>query len=154
MGYSPKKVRLPWEDQFNTPSMDDLRRHYPKQLGNLLETARSNLLAFEGVREELAWQGVPWRWTLTYSCPDDPTRAWAYLVPDPLRPKIALPLTEEMVEALPMRRLKKFVRDGVVAARRVNTVYWATWEITNRSQLEEILELARRKHQYIMARTN
>ena len=149
MGYSPKRVRVPWEDQFRTPSLEDLRGHYTRQLSNLLESARSRLLAFAGVSEEVAWQGVPWRWTLIYRCPDDPTRAWAYLVPHPAGPKISLPLTAEMVERLPMRRMKKFVRDGVLGARRVDSVYWATWDISSREQLEEVLDLAKRKHQYI-----
>jgi len=149
MGYSLKKTRLAWEDQFRMPSLDELRNHYPKQLGNLISAARDRLLEFDGVEEEIAWQGLPWRWTLTYRCPEDPTRAWAYLVPDPEKPKISMPLTQEMVAALPMRRLKKFVRDGVVFARRVENVYWATWEITNRAQLDEVLDLAKRKHQFI-----
>lgn len=149
MGYSLKKTRLAWEDQFRIPTLDDLRNHYPKQLGNLISLARERFLQFEGVEEEILWQGLPWRWTLTYSCPEDPTRAWAYLVPDPEKPKISMPLTQDMVAALPMRRLKKFVRDGVLLARRVENVYWATWEITNRAQLDEVLDLAKRKHQFI-----
>lgn len=149
MGYSLKKTRLAWEDQFRIPTLDELRNHYPKQLGNLISLARERFLAFEGIEEEIVWQGLPWRWTLTYRCPEDPTRAWAYLVPDPEKPKISMPLTQEMVGALPMRRLKKYVRDGVVFARRVENVYWATWEVTNRVQLDEVLDLAKRKHQFI-----
>lgn len=150
MGYAVKKIRLPWEDQFRVPTLDDLRGHYPKQLGNLIEVARERLLQFNGVREEVSWQGLPWRWTLVYRCPQDPVRAWAYLVPDPEKPKLSLPLTDEQVQALPMRRLKKFVRDGVLCARKVDSVYWATWDITNRAQLDEVLDLVRRKHQYVL----
>lgn len=144
MVYAPPKSRLPWEDRFRMPSVGDLRTHYNKQLGNLLDLAREALLGFEGVKEQIAWQGVAWRWTLTYCRPTGGERPWAYLIPHPEGPTIAIPLAEDVVAAIPRRRLKKFVTDGIASARRVGDVYWATWQITNRSNLDDVLDLAKR----------
>ena len=145
MVYAPPKSRLPWEDRFKTPSVQNLREPYNKQLSNLLDTAREQFLSVTGVEERISWQGVAWRWTLTYQAPDDPTRAWVYLIPHPEGPRIAMPMTEEMVEALPKRRLKKFVTDGITSARRVGAMHWAVWEITNKTNLDDVMDLARRK---------
>lgn len=153
MGYSPKKTRSAWEDKFRTPSIADLRQHYNRQLGNLLDTARERFLAFPGVKEELSWQGLPWRWTILYMSPDDPGRPWVYLVPDPEKPKISMPLTTETIGALPMQRLKKHVRDGVLAGRMVAGVHWATWEVTSKAQLQDVMELAESARKF-MARRN
>lgn len=148
MGYSPKKLRTPWEDKFKRPSLEDLREGMNKERSTLLDAARDAFLSLPGVQEEVSWQGLPWRWTLTYRCPDDPKRIWAYLVPDPANPKLSMPLTSAMVSALPMHRFKKHVKDAVLNGRMVDGVYWATWEITTKPQLSDILELAnqRRKH--------
>ncbi|MBL0927772.1 MAG: hypothetical protein IBJ11_08985 [Phycisphaerales bacterium] len=149
MGYAAKKTRPAWEDRFARPSADLLLEDCGKTKGKLLETAVERLRGMERVEEQLSWQGLPWRWTLTFTAPSDPTRAFAYVVPDPEKPKIALPLTTEMIAAMPLRRLTKYVRDGVEGARWVGSVAWATWEIESKGQLDEILDLVRRKHQFL-----
>jgi hypothetical protein len=149
MPYAPKKSRLAWEDRFRTPSLSDLRGHYNKQQSALLDAARDRLLEFPGISEELTWQGLPWRWTLTYRCAAEPARVWAYLVPDPERPVLSMPLTSSTISALPMHRLKKHVKDGVTQSRLVNGVFWATWELTSKPQLAEVLELVDKKHALI-----
>lgn len=149
MGSAPKKkltARGAWEDRFKTPSPDDLFDSLNKQVGALVDSARQRLRGFPGVVEELSWQGLPWRWTLTYRLPGDNGRAWAYLIPDPVKPQIALPVPTQMVGSLPMHRFKKHVKDGVLQGRMVDGVYWATWEITSKGQLAEIFELAQHKH--------
>jgi len=143
MGYRPQKRRTAWEDRFRTPTIDDLREHYNKQLAGLMETARSLLLSLPGVVEELSWQGLPWRWTLTYRFQQGSadSRPGLYLVPDPLRPKISMPLPDTVVQSLPLHRLKRHVRDGVLQGRKVNGVLWATWDVTSKTQVGEILEI-------------
>lgn len=152
MGYSPKRTRLAWEDRFRTPSVADLREHYNKQLGNLLDAAREELRSSPGVSEELSWQGLPWRWTIIYRSAGAGGRPFAYLVPDPVRPKLAIPLSGELVASLPLNRLKKHVRDGVQQARNVAGVLWATWELSSKTQLAEILELAELKAKLVSTR--
>jgi hypothetical protein len=154
MGTAQKKNLTPrkaWEDRFRTPTADDLVGGMNKQIASLVEAARERLMAVPGVREDLAWQGLPWRWTLVYRQPLDNGRGWVYLVPDPAKPLLAMPLTADAVAALPLNRLKKHVKDGVTQARLVDSVYWATWEITGKTQLTEILELV---HHKSLQRTN
>ncbi|HVZ93420.1 MAG TPA: hypothetical protein VG797_02815 [Phycisphaerales bacterium] len=151
MGYSNRKQRTAWEDRFKTPTFEDLRSHYNKQLSSLIEMTRERLMSFPGVTEEVSWEGLPWRWTLTYRCPDDPTRAWAYLVPDPVAPKVSMPLTADMIGAFPMHRMKKHIRDGVTGARVVGPIHWATFAVSSKAVLDDVLDLAKRKHQFVMA---
>lgn len=143
------KERQAWDNRFETPTFELLQAHYNKQMGSLLAAARERLLSFEGVSEDVSWQGLPWRWTLVYTLSGDPTRAWAYLIPDPESPQVSMPLTEAMIEALPMRRLKKHVRDGINGARKVAETRWAWWMVANRPQLDDVLDIAKRKHDFL-----
>jgi hypothetical protein len=111
-----------------------------------LEEARKQLGEMPGVSESLVWQGVPWRWTFVYAGEEASVgRAVAYLIPDPNRLQICVPLAQEHIEQMPLKRMKKSVRDGIVHARNVGGVWWPTWEIQNSTALGEILDLLARK---------
>ncbi len=149
MAAAPKKnltQRNAWEDRFRTPTAQALCDGMNRQFASLFDTAREKLRGFSGMVEQLSWEGLPWRWTMTYRLPPDNGRAWAYLVPDPNKPQIALPIPVQMVSALPMHRYKKHVKDGVLLGRMVDGVYWASWDITSKPQLTEVLELVQHKH--------
>ena len=152
MVYAKPLSRIPWEDQFRTPSLEELRSHYNRQLGQLVTSAREKLLSFDEVREDLEWMGLPWRWTMVYRCPDDPTQAWAYLIPHREKPLIATPLSQDMIDALPMSRLRKFIREGLDSGRMVAGTRWVAWDVTNKTHLDLVIELLKRKHKFIMAR--
>ncbi len=148
------RSRLPWEDKFREPPLEALLTHYTtKQLAGVVDAARGRLLAHPGVTESLAWQGVPWRWTLVYRCEIDAARAWAYIIPDPARPQIAIPMSVPAVRALPLRRLKKAIRDGIAHARFVAGVYWPCWELTTRGALDDIIDVVQRKHRYLVSQS-
>jgi hypothetical protein len=151
MGYaSVLNARPAWEDRFRQPSVDELRTQYTNaQVARLVDAARDRLLATQDVTEAVVWQGLPWRWTIVYRVGGDPTRALAYLVPDPAGPKVAVPLTAEMISAMPLRRMKKHIRDGLATGRRVGATVWATFDITSKVQLDEVLDLAKRKVKFI-----
>jgi len=152
MVYAKPLSRIPWEDQFRTPTLADLRSHYSNQLGLLVDSARGRLLEFDEVRENIEWMGLPWRWTLVYRCPHDPTQAWAYIIPHRDKPIIATPLSHEMVGALPTSRLRKFIREGLDHSHDVAGTCWVAWEVTNKTHLELVLELLKRKHKFITER--
>jgi len=40
---------------------------------------------------------------------------------------------------------------GVLLSRKVVGIYWSTWELTSRSQLQDILELVNRKIKLLTA---
>lgn len=141
--------RLPWNDRFSKPEVDQLSAHYDGSACALFDSARKNVSQSESVEERLAWQGLPWRWTLVFEHPSDPTRAFAYLVPDPATPKISVPLTPEMIQRLPLKRMKKTIRDGIETGNRINSVIWACWDIGSENQLDEILDIVNCKLAYI-----
>lgn len=145
----------PWANKFRRPTPDELIAQYgSKQLAQLVAAARAELSRLAGVAETLSWNGVPWRWSFEYRAERPAPGAagaqpLAYLVPDPQRPQIAVPLTAEMIDLLPVRRLKRFVREGIVHGRIVAQVYWPSWEFALRSQLDEIMDLVVRKHRLL-----
>ncbi len=151
MARTIQKPRLAWEDRFRKPSVDDLLEPFNKPVRHLIDLARERLSGFDGMTEEVAWQGIPWRWTFVYRFRDEAPRAWAYLVPDPVKPQIALPLIPEVTETLRIKRLSRFIRDRIVFATQVNGVRWAQWEIASKGQLDEVLELAACKHTVLAA---
>ena len=142
-------TRLPWTDRFSKPDIRDLSAPYDNAAEALFAAARKSVAEPDAVEEHISWQGLPWRWTLVFEHPGDPTRAFAYLVPDPHAPKISIPLTAEMIQRLPMRRMKKTIRDGIDSGNRVNSVVWACWDLGSENQLEDILDIVSRKLAYI-----
>lgn len=147
------KERVAWEDRFTAPTADELLANFGKQQSQLIEIAREGLLGCEGVTERVMWLGIPWRWTLAYGVEGSGDRPWAYLVPQPGKPLVALPMTTEMVKSLPIRRLPKFIRDVIAFSPRVAGVHWMQWELTGRGMVEELLGLARRKHGGVLSPT-
>lgn len=146
------RARNPWEDRFQTPGLDDLLGALAKPQLQLIDQAREGLLALEGVTESIAWLGIPWRWTLAFNLEGTAAeKPWIYLVPQPAKPLLALPMSSEMVQALPMRRLPKFIRDVIVLSPKVAGVHWMQWELSGRGQVDELVGLARRKHSAVLS---
>ncbi|GAB4555770.1 MAG: hypothetical protein Tsb0013_18560 [Phycisphaerales bacterium] len=145
--------RLPWHDKYNQPTIEDLRGHYtnPQALA-LLDQARERLQQFEGIEEHLTWQGMPWRWCLAYTKEGDPTAALAFLVPDPERASIACPLIPDMLRSMPAHRFKKHLKEVLLLANLVDGVYWPTFELTSKAQTEDVLDLVRRKFDFVIGK--
>jgi len=135
------KARLAWEDRFRAPTWDELRGASNKQLAALLEHARERLLRLAGAREQLAWHGIPWRWSLAVRVPADPDRPIAFLVPQPNHPRLAVPLSNEVLASIVTARLAKPTREAIVHAPLVGGVRWPSWELANRTQFAELLSL-------------
>ncbi len=143
--------RTAWEDRFREPTPEELLRSITSQVGGeLAREFRKRLLAFDGVSEKPDWQGVPWRWTLVYTCVMDPTRAFAYIIPDPAKAQLSIPLTAAMVQTLPLKRMKKAARDGILYSRFVAGVYWPCWQLDAVSQLDELFEIVQRKYRGVV----
>ncbi len=136
-----------WSDKFRQPSLEELRNAVPKPLQSVLDEARERLGGLDGASETLVWQGVPWRWTLVYTAPGSPdSRALVYLIPDPQRLQLCVPLDQELIEQVGLKRLKKSIREGVVFARNVAGVWWPTWDVQSKTALDEVFDLISRKH--------
>jgi hypothetical protein len=150
--------RSAWHDKFSTPSAAELRNAVPKPAVDLLDALREELRGYPELDEAVVWQGVPWRWTLVYRSraqtqPAAPGPvlgvAWAYLIPDPLKPQVCIPLTRRQLDLLPLKKFKKPVRDGLIFARQVNGTFWPTWELSTAAPVEELIEFARAKQKLL-----
>lgn len=144
------RTRSCWEDRYRTPTVRELLELLTRQHAQLVEHARDQAITLEGVREVIEWRGVPWRWTLAYYVETSPL---VFLVPQPNRPRIALPLGDELARSLPLKRASKVVRDAITFAPRVGGVLWPAWDLTTRALTEEIAGLVQRKHELMLSPT-
>lgn len=142
MGTLTVTTRSAWEDRFARPDAGALIEGVPKPQHQFMAHARERLLAIPGVREEVRWLGVPWRWSMVYLGPEARARPIAYLVPDPAKPRLAVPLAGDIVAALPLKKLPKFIREGLSLAPIVNAVRWCQWELPSKSAADDVLSLA------------
>lgn len=147
------KGRTPWEDRFRRPSAPDLTAHYRnRQLAALFELAKEHLGAIGPFTCQISWQGVAWRWCLTWHDPSEPLgadgqpRPRFYLVPHPEGPTVACPMTEEAFTNLPRRALGRTAREGLDQSRQIGDVRWASWKVTNRTALAEVVSAVAMLH--------
>ncbi len=136
-------ARSAWNDRFRKPSAEVLVSEVAKSVHPAVELLREHLLSIGGVGEQVSWQGVPWRWSVLFKHEAISGRAWVYLVPQPQQPLLIVPLTNEGVSALPLRRLLKPMRDAITHAKQVDGVRWVQWEIQSKAQVETLVKLAR-----------
>jgi hypothetical protein len=147
MPRKPAKQEPAWSNRFQTPTGDALAGAMEGMARDLYVNARSGLDQVDDTVCEIRWLGVPWRWSLVYRLKGDPSGVLAYLVPEPGRPQICVPLDYEDLEKVTPRRLSRVVRDGIVFAAEVGATRWAAWELQSESQIQEILGLVRSKQE-------
>lgn len=153
MSRKAPKPRIAWEDRFQQPGAGELLAPFHKQHTFLLTHARDGLASLPGVVESIEWRGVPWRWSFVYRIEGDGERPWAYLVPQPGRPVLALPLDTSLAGSSTVRKMSRGVRDTILFSTQVAGVFWPQWELNSRTQLEEVLSLAKRKHEKLLQPT-
>ena len=144
------KAKNAWEERFETPRLEALLGVFSKAQAGLIEQARASILGMDGATESIAWLGIPWRWTLAYSVEGASDRPIVYLVPQPGKPLLALPMSGEVVISLPMRRLPKYIRDVIAYSPKVAGVHWMQWELTGRPQVDELMGLVRHQHNAVV----
>lgn len=143
------KRQTAWEDKFRQPTYDEMIEHYPKPMLSLLEDARERLNKMDGMVETIEWNGLPLRWSLTFRLPGDPTRAFAYLAPDPLGVRVQMVFTGAMLQAMPLHRFKRHLKDVFANSQDVGGMFWTDFVITAKPVLDDVLDVARRKHALI-----
>lgn len=132
------KSRCLWEDRFSKPTIDALLAEIPRPAGSLIEAFRASLLAEATFTEGLSWQGIPWRWSLTYS---EGRRLIAYIVPNPVKPGVCVPIPAGLLGALPPRKLSKAIREAVASSPTVGGTAWAQFDLTSKTLADELLLL-------------
>lgn len=148
-------VKSPWEDRWVQPELEQLLAPLDEQRRKVVDILIEQIGAFPGVHQKLIWHGTAWRWTLQFSLYAEDGKlidTFAYLVPNPQTPVICIPLKPETVEKLPLKRLNRYIRDGIRVAKRAVDIYWAVWTPTAVTETEHLMDLIKRRHKLMMAR--
>ena len=148
MSAAAETAREAWENEFRKPELEQLRALFEEAPLRLFDGAREAAEALDGVTAEVVWEGIPWRWCLRFSHPGD-AEPFAYLAPMPDGPELCIPLSTECVDSIPLRRLKRFGREGIVKAKKVGSKRWPSWRITAKTELEEMADMLKRKHRFL-----
>ena len=156
---TPATFATAWEDRWNPPTLDALLAEQKEQHQHLLRHLLDRMAEFEGVEMEIVYHGLAWKWTLEYTLRDDVASAdvpdpLAYFVPDPEAPFLCIPLREEHIDQLPLKRLNRYVRDSIRSAKCAVSVHWCKWNPTAMTEVEHLLDLFKRKHKMLTGKTS
>ena len=143
--------RSVWADQFTQPSVEQLRMELPAAARHLFDAVRKHLHEINGIREELAWYGDCWHWCVVYRTrlSDDPL---AVMIPCPSDLQLALPLDKEFMNSLPIKRMKRAVRDGLELAQEPFDSRWGVWSLVGSSLLDDLQDLIELKLKHLAKR--
>ena len=148
-------TRGAWENRWTKPTIDMLMEVYdPAGKKRVLDQLIENIMGFENIRREIVWHGDAWKWTEQYVLTTPrgkEVEILAYFVPNPETPVICIPLREEIVETLPIKRLNKFIREGIRSAtnKRAVEVIWAMWSPSASTEVEHLTDLLKRKYKFL-----
>lgn len=141
--------RLSWEDRFNQPDVKNLRGGLPAASRTLFDRVRRRLLDLDGVEERFAWYGDSWKWTVTYSTRHDPDPL-AVLIPCPTDLQLAVPLDRDFARSLPVKRMKRAVRDGLELAQDPFDTRWGVWSVPAMSMADDLQALIEQKLKHLV----
>lgn len=143
----------PWENRWAQPSLEQLLDPYDDYKRKLLRQLIENLESFPGVTSGLIWHGTSWRWTLQFNLEtsDGHSQPLAFLVPNREVPLFCVPMTAETIAALPIRRLNRFIREGIRSARSAVHLYWAHFVPSAGTEVEYLTDLIKRLHRQATA---
>ncbi|MAE62950.1 MAG: hypothetical protein CMJ18_01655 [Phycisphaeraceae bacterium] len=145
--------RLPWQDRWHEPTVEQLFEPLNPQHGKALRLLMDRIESYGQLERSLLWYGPGWNWTLRYDIrdfEDNDLETLCYLVPREESPQVCVPLGAATLEKLPLRRLHKYVRNGVRGSKCTVELYWATWNLTASSEAEQLVELIKRKHKIVL----
>lgn len=140
MSGTHSKSKPLWADKFHVPRLESLLGQLSRQQLTWAEHVRTTLRQVPGIEEHLKWEGVAWRWSLSY-VNTETNRAMCYLVPQPVHPKLVVPLPLELLSTIESSSVPKWLREGVFQAPLVGRIRWTTWEFSSKAQIDELLDL-------------
>ncbi|MDP6602256.1 MAG: hypothetical protein QGH76_08170 [Phycisphaerales bacterium] len=138
----------PWQDEYNTPALDQLRSPIKGDPKKAFDRMRSKAESLGPMTEDLKWFGHCWYWSITLT-PDDQDEALAIIIPSPEDLQVASQFTHEFLEQLPTRRLKRFVRDGLELAMPPHDTTWAFWSIPTVTAVDDIMPVLKNKYAWM-----
>ncbi len=142
--YAPPSI---WTDEFNQPSIDQLRTLALQDTKKAFDKTITKVLALDNVETEVVWYGECWFWAVTFKSDfmDDPL---AIMITAEENLQIATPLTHEFIDQLSTRRLKRFVRDGLELAMPPHKTNWAVWSIPTPNAVEDVFPVIKSKQKF------
>lgn len=69
-----------------------------------------------------------------------------YLVPNHQNPLICVPLSDAVIDRLPLKRLNRFVREAIASSKCAVTIHWAIFAPTTLAETSYLVDLIERKH--------
>lgn len=142
--YAPPSI---WTDEFNTPTVDGLRKLVLLDAKKAFDRAKTKIVALENITVEVKWFGECWFWTIAF-CSEFMEEPLAVMIPAEENLQIASPLTHEFIDQLSTRRLKRFVRDGLELAMPPHRTSWAVWSIPTPGAVEDVMPVLKAKQRY------
>ncbi len=143
-------TRLPWQDRWNEPTVEQLLKPLNAQRRRLLELIMKEADLCQETEQQIVWYGPGWNWTIQYSFKDKQdsleSDVFCYLVANVETPLVSVPLSDAEIEKLPMRRLNKLIRNGIHNAKCAVAIHWAKWTPTNQTEIAHINDLIKRKY--------
>ena len=137
-----KAQTSPWLDRFAEPSQQELLEALPAETRVLTNLFEQGIDRLPDVASVVEWQGMPWRWVLSYDAPQaDSDRGIAYLVPDPAATRVAVPIAVEHVPRLLGPRSARTLREGVTHSSVVGDVAWTEWVLATKVLTERLCKM-------------
>ncbi len=143
----------PWEDRWQQPDPQVLLGALEEHRQKFVTTLMEQIGAYDGLKATLRWHGDSWKWCWQFDLTqgNGEPRPFAYLVPNPQGPLLCITLDDDLVNQLPLRRLSRYIRDGIRQAKAKCAVktHWATWSPNAMTEVEQLLDLVKRKHRLL-----
>ncbi len=134
----------PWADRFNVPTVDRLAQSLTGEPATLFRQTRRMLHDVTLTHESVAWRGECWKWTIEFrTAPNEDL--FAIVIPSPELVQLAVPMSREFLAGLPMRRLKKAVREGLDLASEPFDTNLAIWAVANGGLVADLKDLLQRR---------
>jgi hypothetical protein len=158
MNAAIKTYRHAWEDRWVEPTLAQLLEPYKDPAKRkVVDTLLEKLGHFPGIEYELIWYGSAWRWTACYSLLNGKGQrieVMAYFVPNPAGPLLCIPMSEEVVSRLPIKRLNRIIREGIRSSKCAVSLHWAVWSPSALTEVDHLADLFKRKHKLVLASEN
>lgn len=134
----------PWRDRYHTPDAAALRKGLEAEVVEVFDAMRTYMTGIDDVDESPAWHGSNWCWSLEYRIPIA-TEVVGLLIPAAHDLQFAMPIDREFLGQLPIRRMKRAIRDGLDLASPPFDTTWAVWSLTPGSSLDDLQDLVNRR---------
>ena len=151
MSNPPTYERLTWIDRFNVPTIEKLRQDLPPHAQETFDDFHGQFQEITGIEAQPMWYGHSWYWAIGYSWGPSGTPL-AVIVPNPEDLQLAIQFDRDLIESMPMERMKRAVRDGLDLAREPFHTQWAVWSIAGTKLVDDLLQVIELKRQHLASK--